>query len=295
MDRRHGVYGFRGTEVAWHGPAGESVASELIACLKWAREARVHVLCFPELAVDMAGREVLARELEKDPGTIALVVPGSFHQIASDGPERVNRAPAWLLGETGLSGEGGFDKTDPFNSGAAEFAELFQDIPEDCVECKEDIRPGTGLTVIETPVGHFGIAICKDATNHTLIEGYGNAVDHLLVLSMNPRGTSVFWAQGGESIVRRHGASMVYVNSAQGIPKTDEGADLVFTYFPQHTGLRNRLYRYNVLGTAIARAAGQPPPPSGTRHPERPAEIHCVPPNMRVLIEVPIPQTLLDT
>lgn len=294
MDRRHGVYGFRGTEVTWHGPLGESVAAELIACVRWAREAQVHVLCFPELAVDMAGREVLARELENDPGTIALVIPGSFHQIPSDGPERVNRAPAWLLGGAGHRGEGGFDKTDPFNSGAAEFTELFHEIPEDCLECKEDIRAGTGLTVIETPVGHFGIAICKDATNHTLIEGYGNVVDHLLVLSMNPRGTSVFWAQGGESIVRRHGASMLYINSAQGISKADEGADLVFTYFPQHTGLRNRLYRYNVLGTAIARAAGLPLPPSGTRHPERPAEIHCVPNDMRVLIEIPIPQTLLD-
>lgn len=100
LDQTNNIHGFRAVAVVWDAVNQGSVEAELHTCVAWARQSRIHVLCFPELTLDGDGRDALRREIERDPGALCLVFPGSFHERDRNprgGIEWVNRAPIWAV------------------------------------------------------------------------------------------------------------------------------------------------------------------------------------------------------
>lgn len=286
LDQTRRIYGFRAVEVVWDGGDHGSVEAELRACVTWARETRINVLCFPELALDENGQKALRLEIERDPGSLCLIVPGSFHERDEKAGKTigwVNRARIWTVrvGENAEIVElGAFEKTEPFTMSPAhvEGAIRNHDPECGCVGYREHIDPGDQLTIVSTPIGRFGIAICKDFFRSRLMDRYAPAVDHLIVVSMNEAVTDWFWFSS-EELAKRSIAASYYVNSTQFIAENDATVDLAFFCFPDQTMVRNAVYY------------GQTPVPK----PARRADARAICADHRVSASVPIPRTLLSS
>lgn len=113
------------------------------ACLHRATEAGAHVLLLPEFSVDLHQRQRIQRWLEADnSNTLALVVPGSFHEAVAD--EVFNTAPLWNGTGTTIC--------------IHRKLRLFGDE----LNGAEAVSIGNTLNLLVTPVGTFTVLICKD-------------------------------------------------------------------------------------------------------------------------------------
>jgi hypothetical protein len=273
VDESEGMYGFKSTLVADLPGRENSVARELEECVSWARHNKIHILCFPELSVDSAGREVIRNAVLADPGSLCLLVPGSFHSEAEGKIGRANRAPVWLVEQdfvegktlTRLRDDGWFDKGDPFTLDAEDARGALDPIPTDARSFREHIDLGTTLTVIDTVAGRVGIAICKDLLGTDVSERYGAVIDHLVVISLSPKGGGIFWGVGHMASRREH-VAVYYVNSCQWVPPDNSTLDLAYASFPEGCYLENFVYlrqlpasNLNAEARKIAPTAGAPP------------------------------------
>ena len=206
LDAKNDIYGFRSTCIVCG--QGSDYTQELRECVKWARDNKIHVLCFPELSVCPDGRQAIWSEIEKAPGQLCLVIPGSYHDKVENGEDFwVNAAPIWLVTSGKIIELTTFEKTEPFpmkTSDALGFScicDAAKEAEDNGCEClKEHIRPGDMLRVLNTPMGMFGIMICRDQlmpqeSGPKLVERYSRMVDHLLVISMNYSRRALFWSE----------------------------------------------------------------------------------------------------
>jgi hypothetical protein len=293
VDESQRMYGFKSTCVADLPDREGSVAEELKECVDWARRNQIHILCFPEFSIDSAGLEVIRNEVLADPGSLCLAIPGSFHVEMEGTIGRVNRAPIWLVEQderegntvTRLCDDGWFDKGDPFTLDAADAHGALDPIPQDAQSFREHIDLGTTLTVIDTVVGRVGIAICKDLLGTDISERYGAAIDHLVVLSLSPKGGGTFWS-AGDMVSRRERIAVYYVNSCQWVPTDDSTLDLAYACFPERRYLENVAY--------VRRVPLINPSEQGRPKSWRPATQKALPADRRVIISIPLPSTVIN-
>ena len=280
----HETLGFRGVSV------GDSPGdpSGLEGAVAWAVERGVHVLAFPELAVDEAGRAALRAAVEATPGSLGLVVAGSFHVASEhDAGDTANGSPVWAVVGGGVVPVCTVEKTEPITTGPGRMGRSIRERAEaeGCVAVREDIRPSGQVRVVATPVGAFSVLICKDAL--VLGEGgpLGNvrarayrSADHVVIPSMNERAAAWFWEQAEES-GRHFEAATYYVNAGW---VAGAGADVAFWSLP---------YRVDGLATdpeELGGAARFPAGHEGVDRAERPVR-SPLPDGGRALVEVPLP------
>jgi hypothetical protein len=250
LDAKRSVFGFRSsgirTDLDTAFP-GARYLQELADCLTWARDERIHVLCFPELSVCPEGQKLIAVELRKNAGVLGLVVGGSFH--VGNGSDYVNAAPYWVVTTTGdVKSHPDYEKAEPFSTrvrGAKALPQMQQccdaATTNGCVHLCEDITPGNKVHVVETSVGVFGILICRDfLSGQHHVEQYARVVDHLLVVSMNASENAWFWASS-EDPLRSNAVATFYVNSTQIIRNpTNADVEVAFWNTPRE---KERVYR----------------------------------------------------
>lgn len=214
----------------------------MLDCIKWARDNKVNVLCFPELSICIEGRKVLRSEIEKDSGHLCLLIPGSYHESAIDSDDIwVNTAPIWLVTKDGIAELAKFEKTEPFSMKVSKAIKTpcISDAAEDakekgCGDLREDIRPGGLIRVLETPVGTFGVLICKDQlTRVELIKRYATLIDHLLVVSMNSSPSAWFWSES-DKVGRDCAVASFFVNATQVVEPENSNVEMAFWNIPSH-------------------------------------------------------------
>jgi hypothetical protein len=167
---------------------------------------------------------MIRKELESDPGSLQMVLPGSFHQ--SIDPITTNSAPIWFLPDrngfaTASIEEFFHHKTERLvlkTSAIAGFGGM-QPVAQsaastNCDHVFEDIAVHREGHLIDTPLGVFGIAICRDALANTRLQGlYQLAVDHLFIISMDAgRG---WFSEFAERVARGGPTATYYVNATQ--------------------------------------------------------------------------------
>ena len=241
LPREQGAYGFK----ASHVMPSEIFEAELKACLAWARKEKVHLLCLPELCISQTGRALLKREIEKNPGSLCLVFPGTFHEPDPDG-SLANTAPVWLIAEKGVVELANYAKGSRFEM-ACDKAALLPNM-EDALEparkkgldnLKEDIRLSREILLLSTPIGLMGVMICKDMLIDSITQGYLEHVDHMVVLSMNGMPTNIFCGKA-ESAARNHLTGSFYVNATQAVGKNEKRIEMAFWYPPVKVGGTDR-------------------------------------------------------
>ena len=227
------VYGFQASHVA----PSEAFDAELKACLAWARKEKVHILCLPELCVSPVGRELLKQEIEKEPGSLCLVLPGTFHESDPDG-SIINTAPVWLVGANGIVALATYHKGSRFEmslkkaSGLPNMANASKPAGEKgCEVLKEDTLPIQEMCLLSTPIGLIGVMICKDMLVDRISQGYLDLVDHMLVLSMNASPTTIFYGKA-ESAARNYLTGTFYVNATQVVAADNSSIEMAFWYPP---------------------------------------------------------------
>lgn len=268
LDQEAGVIGFAATRIACDdadpGRAKEAYLDELRRCVWWAVETQVHVLCLPELCACEAGRRVVREEIERDPGSLCLVVPGTFHDPAAaaattadppgadpgPGPAAeavavdslcLNAAPIWVVGAGNRVEQVAlFRKVEPFNAPVDHLdgVDVLRDVRAAAVaqhmtHVEEYIEPGTDLCFIETPVGVFGIAVCKDVKLGDFMTDNARVADHLLIPSMNGNASALF-VQTGLTLAQNFCVASYYVNAMQVVPPERERVKVcaAFSVFP---------------------------------------------------------------
>lgn len=233
-----GVYGFRGTSVE----PPEAAAAELRECVAWAAEQGVHVLIFPELAIDAEGRGVLRGAIQESPRELCLVVPGSFHvESERDASRYANSAPLWAVVGGRVETIGVEEKTEPLTTGASRVGEAVREVARSagCSAVREDVRPDGHVRLVSTPVGILAVVICRDALMEATEGAFGDvsvrafrAADHVLLVSMNGSPSAWFWSRA-ELIARQFEAATFYVNADHVItPQTADTVDLAFWRLP---------------------------------------------------------------
>lgn len=240
------VLGFRATHVEYvTGGAGTPAVAEpdhqeLRECVSWAREEGVHVLCFPELCICEKSRQALADEISSDPGSLCLVVPGSHHDPLGDAPGQwVNAAPIWVLRQGERTEVGRYEKAQAFQVRVGEarrleaLGALCQAADEEgCTWLEEHIVPRGSLRCVNTPVGVFGVLICKDALiPEQIMAEYAPLADHLLIVSMNPSPEGGFLDKARD-IARTYACATFYVNTTQFVPSSDAATEIVLWRIP---------------------------------------------------------------
>lgn len=299
VDLARGIYGFRASYIKYSAKDSVNSANtgqdldyvkELLECIKWARDSKINILCFPELSICMEGREFLRSEIKKDYGHLCLIIPGSYHESVVDSVDIwVNTAPIWLVTKDGITESAKFEKTEPFSmkvSKAIKTPCIFsaaKDAEENgCSDLREDIRPGELIRVLETPVGTFGVLICKDQlTRAELIQRYATLIDHLLVVSMNSSPSAWFWSES-EKVARDCAVATFYVNAAQVVEPENSDIEMAFWNIPNRLPKDNR----NSDKEKYYRKR-----PTGQRN--RYIKLHKLPQSGRVYFEVKIPRGLL--
>lgn len=276
--------GFRGTSV--DDPSGE--CAPLREAVAWAVERGVHVLAFPELAVDEAGRTALRDAIKSTPGSLCLVVAGSFHVASErDANAVANGSPVWAVVEGVAVPVCTVEKTEPITTGPAGLGGDIQQRAEaeSCTAVREHIQPGGRVRVVPTPVGAFSVLICKDALVLGADGPFGDirtkayrSADHVVIPSMNGSAAAWFWGQAEES-GRHHETATYYVNAAW---VADDGVDVAFWSLP---------YRVGGLTTEPEDAGGHARFPSGHegRDEAETSRVSAPPDSGRVLVEVPLP------
>lgn len=243
---RSGRYGFVS------GGVDGSLSAALCDTIRWARKSGVHILFLPELTVDSDGLDVLERELLLDPGSLRLVVPGSYHVPTGTG-HRANAAPVWLVAETGrVVPLGRVGKAERFSvravapdkapafvrevhAAADEAEEGYDWLIEDTLDI------GSGV-VVRTPVGVVSALICKDVLvdppspprTHRASEAV-RAADHLGLLSMNENRVAWFGSRAAVA-VRQHLTGTYYANAAFVVGAQDSAVALAFWLLPPGRG-----------------------------------------------------------
>lgn len=122
---------------------GDARQASLIASVQAAQDAGAHIMVLPEFTLDLDHRRALARLLRSAaPGSLALVVAGSFHEPV--GETAFNTAPLYAAnGRAVLTHR----KLRVFGS------------PD---QGAEDVSLGDSIQVLATPVGCMTVLICKD-------------------------------------------------------------------------------------------------------------------------------------
>lgn len=229
---------------------GSLYEAEIRAAFDWARREQVHVLCFPELSICPVGRTIICEELNRDPGCLALIVGGSFHVSEGRQPTK-NTAPYWVVDHSSAAEEiDKYEKTQALGTAIDQAKKLSQmketcRVAEEdhCVSVVEDIYVGDRGHLIQTPLGIFGLLICKDLlADDDLVARYRAAADHLLVVSMNAAATAWFFGES-EKLARHACMSTFYVNCTQIVESaSDSEVDIVFWHAPAGPGRRKRRY-----------------------------------------------------
>jgi hypothetical protein len=233
-----GIYGFRGASVA----PPEVAAAELRECVAWAAEHGVHVLIFPELAIDAEGRDILRGAIQESPGEICFVVPGSFHgESERDASRYANAAPLWAVIGRRVETIGVEEKAEPLTTSAARVGGAVQEAARSagCSTVREDIRPDGRVRLVSTPIGILAVVICRDGLTEAAEGAFGDvsvrafrAADHVLLISMNGSPSAWFWSRA-ELIARQFEAATFYVNADHVItPQTAATVDLAFWRLP---------------------------------------------------------------
>lgn len=267
---------------------------ELLECIQWARGNHIHVLCFPELSVCPEGRKAIRKEISLDRGHLCMIVPGSYHNRLNETSNlSVNAAPIWLVkADNSIIELASFEKTEPFSidiSVAQEFPGMLNvvsgAIDNSCGSLKEHIRPGKMIRVLLTPLGIFGIAICKDRlVPSEIMKRYDMLVDHLLVISMNFSPIAWFWPVS-EQTKHAYSSATFYVNASQVVNPDNSDVDMVFWHIPCHlpkwskNTSKERYYRK--LPSSIPRS-------------ESKIKYCQLPENGRVCCEIEIPTEMLQ-
>lgn len=238
-----GRFGFRSADVRVNhaeapdaddaGALDPQYARELVDCFAYARRERVHVLCLPELAVCPEGRRIVRQELERDPGSLGLVLPGSWHTADPSGHAWRNEAPIWLrIGSRIYEAAHPYHKWQRFHLRAKVAAPPASPVPPLPLLYPPELKPPTlqggeffedstelgGLKrVIVTALGAFGVTICRDALfgSGALMDQYRQLADHIVILSMNSN-EAWFATEGTKGL--HHDVATYYVNARQVVP-----------------------------------------------------------------------------
>lgn len=248
LDSERGVYGFRAEAVTGR----RDPADELRAAVAWARDAGVHILLFPELAIDERGRDALREEIGRDPGQLRLVVPGSFHvSTGSDDAPWANTAPVWLVSASGIVAALGTDarKREPFEMPALPppdaspptlqaHQSAWDDDTATFQTLREDIGGRGHVPFVATPLGVLSVLICRDALpapgtapDADLPYRALRAADHLAFLAMNGSASAWFWERGEEAS-RQFFSGCYFVNAAQAVREDDQSTPVAFWLLP---------------------------------------------------------------
>ncbi|RJQ57182.1 MAG: hypothetical protein C4530_13230 [Desulfobacteraceae bacterium] len=216
---------------------------ELRAAVRWAREERIHILCFPELCVCEEGRQLLRKEIDSDPGELALVLPGSYH-VNTD-PENnfeANTAPVWLVVDGIVRPLHDYQKVDLMavevkhlkfgDEGHPNHSVVALAREAGCEWVKEDALEGNSALLLDTPIGVLAIAVCKDLlwSDRTRLGKYADVADHILVLSMN---SSPGWFWFPAQKLSRLGTGVFYVNTPQMVKTDDSDTEIAFWNLPK--------------------------------------------------------------
>lgn len=245
------TFGFVAERMTARDPKDASLyETEIRAACDWARREQLHVLCFPELSICPAGRNIIREELARDAACLALVVGGSFH-VSEEGQPTRNTAPYWIVDDEATPEElGKYDKTQALGTSIDQAKKLSHmeeacrvAEADHCVSVVEDIHVGDRGHLIQTPLGIFGLLICKDLlADAELVARYQAAADHLLVVSMNAASTAWFFPKS-EELARHACVATFYVNCTQIIESAgDTEVDVAFWHAPAGPGCRKRRY-----------------------------------------------------
>jgi len=215
-----GIYGFIAKGITPH----DVYKKELEDVIAWARQKKLHVLLMPELSVCEEGRKILIREMEKDSTNLYFVIPGSFHcKMATTEPsgKAAYQNQTQILwnrpGSNVKIDDIPYVKTEAFRMNAAEIriassAVFNQANSNNCTYVQEDIECGNAFHLMITPMGIFGVAICKDVLAGDWFNKYRQLVDHFCVISMNAK-PNYFLSEAQKCVL--HGTSFFYANAHQ--------------------------------------------------------------------------------
>jgi hypothetical protein len=241
LDENGKNFGFLSDHVAHDNKSQEGYLQELRDCVSWANKTGLNILIMPELSVCPNGLNVLHDEIEKNPGELYLVIPGSFHAPSKEHEGcYANVAPIWLVKKGKIEVLAAYEKHEPFSMdvkkvpiGNACLSDPLSKARENhCLFIKEDISSGSRLYVISTRFGIITVFICKDFLFHDnkRLNDVIGFTDHLLVVSMNLGGGPFDYASWERSYF---GTAIYYVNTLQACdikgPKAPEAA---FWRFP---------------------------------------------------------------
>jgi Carbon-nitrogen hydrolase len=123
----------------------DGLVMELRETIEWAANSEVSVLVLPELILPAEMAHTFQETiLSIAPRHLALCVVGLSHRASTQSQHKyVNEAI--VLGPLGGL-IWSHQKLDPYNKG----------------DTAESLEPGTEITLVETPLGHFIVGICKD-------------------------------------------------------------------------------------------------------------------------------------
>ena len=217
---KNGIYGFVAETIE---PENE-YKKELSRVVQWVKKERINLLLMPELSVCGKGRNILIEEIENEKTDLYLIMPGSYHcRLNKKMKFYVNQAPVWwntpLHSGQGSIQESGemYTKMEPFHIAASEIKRPMPQlckiaVAAGCLSVQEDIYLGTKFHLFLTPLGIFGILICKDVFTEDYFVKYRQLADHLCIISMNSA-PDYFSAKATECSM--HGTSCFYVNASQ--------------------------------------------------------------------------------
>lgn len=235
LSRRGRLYGFAADAVRCAGSPPGAVCPDYLQELRQvAQDARVlgiDVLCLPELCVCPQGREALADALTSGgSGDTLLIMPGSFHDPLPPGSQTPsvvhyhNSGPVWKVRSGQLQRITHVEKFESFQFRAppglpqppSVAAAVAQAHSESCYLLQEDLFEASHAALIQTPVGWWGVMICRDAIypQHSALDALCMLADHLVVISMSEKGAEFFRAFS-ERQAKFHLGAVYYVNAAQ--------------------------------------------------------------------------------
>jgi len=222
----------------------EAVRFKIGQALNWARKQSIKILIFPEITLDDEDCNYLKTAIQQEPGSLQLVVAGSFHRTIGQGTDFCNAAPIWVVNQS-IDGQpteiidlGYYKKIIPFSSGNK-------------MQIKtEDFRSGNCRRFIPVNGGIFGIAICRDVLDllqfANPLHHYADLVDFMLMPSMNGGHTDLF-TSGAESLARWHNCATFYVNAYQAIPTDSERAALACKFVELSSAFAPLVSRPNAI------------------------------------------------
>lgn len=219
----------------------------------------LHLICFPELMVDLDMQHELKEKFNKQyvmAGQLPffMLIAGSFHESCGD--HYKGKIPIIVYCH-GQIFEFSYCKHEPFSGkwknlipspgGTPDFTnflgveDVYKKLPGFLEEYgAEDIEHDPGITIIETEgFGKFGFAICKDVLpdQSLILKTYGSMIDHLVVLSLNYSANADFSMIAQQMSTKRH-IGTLYTNARRYDP---ENRTRTF-YQPGNAGMTEPIY-----------------------------------------------------